>query len=107
MMAAGAEHVKGRHDFRSFCASGSDVSDFMREVTRADVARDGDIIELWIEADGFLYKMVRNIVGTLVEVGRGHMAPERVGEIIAARDRSQAGRTAPPQGLSLMRVEYP
>ena len=106
MMAAGAEHILGSHDFRSFCAAGSDVSDFERNVLRLEVARDGDIIEIWIEADGFLYKMVRNIVGTLVEVGRGRMAPEAVAQIIAAKDRSAAAKTAPPQGLSLIRVQY-
>jgi len=106
LMAAGAEHLKGRRDFRSFCAAGSDVTDFERTVLALDVAQDGDITEVWVEADGFLYKMVRNIVGTLVEVGRGRMAPETVGQILAARDRSVAGKTAPPQGLSLAKVQY-
>jgi len=106
LIAAGAEHIEGRHDFRSFCAAGSDVENFEREVTRLEVARDGDLIEIWIDADGFLYQMVRIIVGTLVEVGRGRMAPETVGQIVAARDRTQAGPTAPPQGLCLVRVQY-
>jgi tRNA pseudouridine38-40 synthase len=106
MMAAAAEHIKGSHDFRSFCAGGAQVEDFVREVTRLDIARDGDLLEVWIEADGFLYRMVRNIVGTLVEVGRDRIAPERVGQIIAARDRRQAGPTAPPQGLCLAKVAY-
>jgi tRNA pseudouridine38-40 synthase len=106
MMAAAAEHIKGSHDFRSFCAGGTEVEDFVREVTRIDIARDGDLLEVWIEADGFLYKMVRNIVGTLVEVGRDRIAPERVAQIIAARDRRQAGPTAPPQGLCLAKVGY-
>ncbi len=105
-MAAGAEHIVGRHDFRSFCAAGSDVHDYEREVTRLDVARDGDLIEIWIDAGGFLYQMVRIIVGTLVEVGRARMSPETVAEIIAACDRTQAGPTAPARGLSLVRVEY-
>jgi tRNA pseudouridine38-40 synthase len=106
MMAAAAEHLLGRHDFRSFCAGGSDVQDFVREVRRLDVERSGDLFEVRIEADGFLYKMVRNIVGTLVEVGRGRMAPERVAQILAALDRRQAGPTAPPQGLCLVEVAY-
>jgi tRNA pseudouridine38-40 synthase len=105
-MAAGGEHLMGRHDFRSFCASGSDVEFYEREVVKLDIARDGDVIEIWIEADGFLYKMVRIIVGTLVEVGRDLRAAEAVAQIIEARDRSQAGRTAPPQGLCLAKVEY-
>jgi len=106
MMAAAAEHVKGRHDFRSFCSAGSQVADFVREVTRLDLSRDGDVIECRIEANGFLYKMVRNIVGTLVEVGRDRLAPEEMGTILAARDRRRAGPTAPPQGLCLVKVAY-
>jgi tRNA pseudouridine38-40 synthase len=105
-MASAAEHLIGRHDFRSFCAAGTEVQDFVREVTRLDLRREGDLLEVRIEADGFLYRMVRNIVGTLVEVGRDRMAPERVAEILAARDRSLAGRTAPPQGLCLVEVGY-
>jgi len=106
MMAAAAGHIQGRHDFRSFCAAGSDVETFERQVTRVEVARDGDLVEVWIDADGFLYQMVRIIVGTLVEVGRDRMAPETVAQIIEARDRTKAGPTAPPQGLCLVRVEY-
>ena len=105
-MQAAAEHIIGRHDFRSFCAAGAQTQDFVREVTRLDIAREGDLLEVRIEADGFLYKMVRNIVGTLVEVGRDRIAPERVGQIIAARDRRQAAPTAPPQGLCLVKVSY-
>jgi tRNA pseudouridine38-40 synthase len=106
MMAAAAEHIEGRHDFRSFCASGSDAKHFVRAVSRLEIARDGDLVEMWIDADGFLYQMVRIIVGTLVEVGRGRMAPEDVAQIVEARDRRKAGPTAPPQGLCLARVEY-
>jgi len=106
MIAAAAEHIRGRHDFRSFCAAGSDVETFEREITRIEVARDGDLVELWIDADGFLYQMVRIIVGTLVEVGRDRMAPETVAQILEARDRTKAGPTAPPQGLCLARVAY-
>jgi len=106
MMAAAAEHLQGRHDFRSFCAGGTDVVDFVREVKRLDVAQEGDLFEIWIEADGFLYKMVRNIVGALVEVGRDRLAPEHVAGIIEARDRRRAPATAPPQGLCLVKVGY-
>jgi tRNA pseudouridine38-40 synthase len=105
-MRAAAEHILGSRDFRSFCAAGTEVQDFVREVTRLDLTCAGDLLEIRIEADGFLYKMVRNIVGTLVEVGRGRMAPERVAEIVAARDRRQAAATAPPQGLCLVKVSY-
>jgi tRNA pseudouridine38-40 synthase len=105
-MQAAAEHLVGRHDFRSFCAAGTEVRDFVRGVTRLDLAGEGDLVEIRIEADGFLYKMVRNIVGTLVEVGRDRVAPERVAEVLAARDRRRAAPTAPPQGLCLVKVTY-
>jgi tRNA pseudouridine38-40 synthase len=105
-MAAGGEHIVGRRDFRSFCASGADVDTYERDVRSLDIAPDGDVTEVWIEADGFLYKMVRIIVGTLVDVGRDMRAPEAVAQIIEARDRAQAGRTAPPQGLCLAKVRY-
>jgi tRNA pseudouridine38-40 synthase len=106
LMAAGAEHLRGRHDFRAFCASGATVHTYERCVRRLDVAPAGDVLEIWIEADGFLYKMVRIIVGTLVEVGCGRRAAEWIAQVLEARDRSQAGKTAPPQGLCLAKVEY-
>ncbi len=66
----------------------------------------GLYVSLEIEADGFLYNMVRNIVGTLIEVGRGKQSPAWVAEVLAGADRTQAGPTAPPHGLFLMRVDY-
>jgi len=105
MQEAGG-HLVGRRDFRSFCAAGSPTRDFVRNVSRLDIAAEGDVFEVRIEADGFLYKMVRNIVGTLVEVGRGRLPPERVRDILEARDRRAAPPTAPPQGLCLVRVTY-
>ncbi|MBM3500788.1 MAG: tRNA pseudouridine(38-40) synthase TruA [Armatimonadetes bacterium] len=105
-MRAGAANVVGRRDFRSFCAAGGRTENAVRDVTRLDITCEGDLFEFRIEADGFLYKMVRNIVGTLVEVGRDRMAPEQVGRIIEARDRRAAPPTAPPQGLCLVRVDY-
>lgn len=105
-MAAGGEALLGRHDFSAFEAAGSGVTDKVRTLERLDCERHGDVIELRARADGFLYLMVRNIVGTLVEVGLGRLAPEAVGEILASRDRANAGPTAPPQGLCLVRVDY-
>ncbi|MGQ9730223.1 MAG: tRNA pseudouridine(38-40) synthase TruA [Candidatus Zipacnadales bacterium] len=106
MMVAGAQHLKGKHDFRSFCAGGREIRNFVREVSRLDITQEGDVLEIWVESDGFLYKMVRNIVGTLVEVGRDRRAPEQVAQILAARDRKMAGPTAPPQGLCLVKIGY-
>jgi len=105
-MREGAGYVVGTHDFAAFRAAGSAVRDTRRTVSRLDVETDADIIEARIEGDGFLYMMVRIIIGTLAEVGRGRMSPAEVGEIIAGRDRHSAGPTAPPQGLCLVRVTY-
>ena len=78
----------------------------VRRVTRSEFRRRGDVIVYAIEADGFLQYMVRTIVGTLLEVGRGKLPPEAVETIFAARDRGLAGPTAPAKGLSLVRVDY-
>ncbi|NOY52197.1 MAG: tRNA pseudouridine(38-40) synthase TruA [Deltaproteobacteria bacterium] len=96
----------GRHDFSSFRASDCCAKHPVREIHRLDVVREDDWIRLFISADAFLQHMVRNIVGTLVEVGRGKIPPEKVKEILDARDRRKAGPTAPPGGLFLQSVEY-
>ena len=97
----------GKHDFRSFMASGSDVSDTVRDVKTLNVVRSPDgLIKISVRADGFLYNMVRIIVGTLLDVGYGRIDPSRVPGIIESRDRSLAGQTAPAEGLYLSDVEY-
>lgn len=101
-----AKHFIGKQDFSSFMAEGSDVEDTVRCVSSLSVKKTGELIELRISADGFLYNMVRIIVGTLVEVAYGRFSPEDVREIIDARDRSRAGMTAPPEGLYLNSVKY-
>lgn len=105
-MQEAGQSLVGRHDFAAFCAAGSAVRETTREVTRLEWLAEGDVVEMRVEGTGFLYMMVRIIVGTLVEVGLGRWMPERVGEVLASRDRHQAGPTAPPQGLCLVRVEY-
>ncbi|MBO8158073.1 tRNA pseudouridine(38-40) synthase TruA [Thermosyntropha sp.] len=105
-MRKAAHFILGRHDFRSFCSSGSAVKNFERTVTRLDIEEKKPFLILEIEADGFLYNMVRIIVGTLVEVGKGTYSSEYVKEIIESKDRNKAGATAPPQGLYLVKVEY-
>ena len=98
--------LKGKRDFSSFCASGCDSENHVRTVIDTSVGVKGGMILFTIEADGFLRYMVRNIIGLLVDVGRGIVAPARFGEIIDARDRTEAGITAPPQGLFLKEVRY-
>ncbi|MFQ5810149.1 MAG: tRNA pseudouridine synthase A, partial [Armatimonadota bacterium] len=105
-MQAGAGPMLGRHAFTSFSAARAEVADRRRELRSAEWARRGGVLTLTLEADGFLHHMVRIIVGTLVEVGLCRRAPEAVREALEARDRATAGRTAPPQGLCLLRVIY-
>ena len=106
-MRQGAAYLVGEHDFKSFCTAKADVESTVRTVYSLDVEREGDMITLRIRGNGFLYNMVRIIAGTLLRVGSGAMEPERVKEILEARDRSLAGETARPEGLTLVGIEYP
>jgi len=105
-METAAQHLIGQHDFTSFRASGSTVRSNVRTVFAAGLTPAGETVDFRIAADGFLYNMVRIIVGTLLEIGRGKLEPETMAAIITARDRAAAGPTAPPHGLYLERVEY-
>ncbi len=105
-MNSAAEYILGKQDFAAFMSEGSDVEDTVREVYYLTVEKHGDLIEIRISADGFLYNMVRIIVGTLMEVAEGRMTPEEVASVISSRDRKNAGMTAPACGLYLNRVEY-
>ena len=95
----------GTHDFSSFCASGSSVDDKVRTVSELQISGGLHVI-MRIRADGFLYNMVRIIMGTLVQVGIGKMSPKDVGIVLAGKDRTLAGATAPACGLYLERVIY-
>lgn len=106
VMEKACQALLGRHDFRSFCASGSSVKTFERTVKICRLLEEGPCLCLEIEADGFLYNMVRIITGTLLQIGRGIYPPDAMKDIINARNRSQAGPTAPPHGLYLMEVKY-
>jgi tRNA pseudouridine38-40 synthase len=105
-MRRAAEPLKGRHDFHSFETDWPNRLSSVRTITHLSVNRFGDWIWIDVEADGFLYNMVRAIAGTLMNVGRGHWPEEQVGRILQAEDRTQAGPTAPAQGLFLVRVSY-
>jgi tRNA pseudouridine38-40 synthase len=105
-MARAAAVLEGRHDFHSFESDWPNRMSSVRTVTHIAVNRIGDWIWLDVEADGFLYNMVRAIAGTLMNVGRGYWPETHVAEILQAEDRKEAGPTAPAQGLFLMRVTY-
>ncbi|MBQ8302208.1 MAG: tRNA pseudouridine(38-40) synthase TruA [Clostridia bacterium] len=105
-MNKAAKHFIGKYDFSTFMSEGSDVEDTVRSVTSLSVTKNDDLIEIRISADGFLYNMVRIIVGTLVEVAFGRFSPDDIPDIIASKDRSRAGMTAPAEGLYLNSVKY-
>ena len=96
----------GRHDFRCFETEWPNRLTSVRTITHLSVNRFGEFIWVDVEADGFLYNMVRAITGTLVQVGRGFWPESQVADVLTAMDRKLAGPTAPPQGLFLMRVTY-
>lgn len=98
--------LPGRQNFKSFCASGSPVKTFTRTISQCRLEEQDAYLILAIAADGFLYNMVRIVMGTLMEIGRGRWPAEEMAAIIARQDRSHAGPTAPPQGLYLVRVDY-
>ncbi len=107
-MQAALADIVGTHDFKAFENTGSPRSHTIRTIYHAAVEiEEGDYIVIKMTADGFLRNMVRNIVGTLVEVGLGKMTASDFHAVLASKDRSNAGTTAPPQGLYLMHVEYP
>jgi tRNA pseudouridine38-40 synthase len=105
-MRQAAEPLRGRHDFRSFETDWPNRTSSIRTITHLVVNRFGNWIWIDVEADGFLYNMVRAIAGTLINVGRGYWPASKVSEILQVEDRQQAGPTAPAKGLFLVRVVY-
>jgi tRNA pseudouridine38-40 synthase len=105
-MRAAADLIVGERDFRAFMAAGSPVSSTVRTVWELSLRRDGEVVEMRVSGDGFLYNMVRIIAGTLAYVGMGKLESADVGRILLGGDRKAAGKTAPPQGLCLERVYY-
>jgi len=119
LMSREAKALIGRHDFRSFCASGSGAKDTIRRIKKLVIKRipancqlpttsskDRSLVVIDIEADGFLYNMVRNIAGTLIEIGRGRFPKGSLRRILEAKDRKAAGPALPACGLSLLEVRY-
>jgi tRNA pseudouridine38-40 synthase len=105
-MQRAAALLRGEHDFAAFQSAGSDVATTVRTLSSSALAADGALLVYEATADGFLRHMVRAIVGSLVEIGRGRKAPDWLTRVLASRDRSAAGRTAPACGLFLVAVEY-
>jgi tRNA pseudouridine38-40 synthase len=106
-MRAAAACFVGRHDFQSFAANpGYERASTIRRITRCDIQRKGSLLRFIIEGDGFLYRMCRGMVGTLVQVGLGRFQPAQVQSMLAQRDRRVAGMSAPAHGLVLWRVRY-
>ena len=105
-MRCAAEYLVGKHDFTTFMSEGSDVTDKIRTVFYINIEKQNDNIDIKICADGFLYNMVRIIVGTLVEVAFGRFSPQDVALALEKKDRSLVGMTAPAEGLYLNKVVY-
>ena len=105
-MAKAARALVGRHDWTSYCSASEQPDARVREMRSARVLRYGDVVELELVAEGFLRGLARSIAGALADVGRGRRPPEWVGEVLEARDRRKAARTAPAGGLTLVEVIY-
>ena len=106
-MRAGAAHLEGEHDFSAFRAAGCQASTPRRNVTAIAIEQDGDWLHVDITANAFLQHMVRNMVGLLVSIASGEQSPEWAKSVLASRDRTKGGITAPVHGLTLVAVEYP
>lgn len=105
-MKKAIKYFEGEHDFKAFRASGTGSKTSVRKIYKAEVYQDGERINIELTGSGFLYNMVRIISGTLIDVGNGKIKPEDVKNIIEEGDRTKAGKTLPPHGLFLVKVEY-
>lgn len=105
-MRRAAAYLEGKHDYKSFCGNPRMKKSTVRVVDKIEIVRKGGFIYFNFHGTGFLQNMVRILTGTLLEVGRGKIPPERMPEILEARDRQTAGPTAPPGGLCLVKVDY-
>ena len=105
-MKKAIKYFEGEHDFSSFKSSGTSSKSSVRTIYKAEIRKEGDRIIIELTGNGFLYNMVRIISGTLVDVGLGKIMPDDIENIIKMKDRSKAGKTLPPQGLFLVKVEY-
>lgn len=106
-MITASRHLIGRHDFTSFRTIACQANSPVRQIHRIDIREHGAWIELEFEANAFLHHMIRNIVGSLLMVGHGERVPDWIAQVLNGRDRSKAGPTAPPQGLTFLCARYP
>ncbi len=105
-MQNAAKRLEGTHDFKSLASAADQRTSSVRTILHCSLFKQEDFIYFTVQADGFLYNMVRNIVGTLVEIGRGRWEPEYMDTILAAKDRNAAGPIAPASGLNLIKILY-
>lgn len=105
-MKKAAKYFEGEHDFKGFKASGTSSKSSVRTIYSAKVYKENDRVNIEITGNGFLYNMVRIIAGTLLDVGIGKISPEDIPQIIESGDRTRAGKTLPPYGLYLVKVDY-
>lgn len=106
LMREAAQHIMGTHDFKCFCSAGGGAKTTVRTVYSIELKQIEDMIQIDICGNGFLYNMVRIIVGTLIQVGIGKITPNKMEEIIKSTDRNLAGPTAPPTGLTMLDIKY-
>lgn len=107
LMQEAAGYLAGEHDFKSFCSVNTTAETTVRTIYDIHVKKEGELITIQVTGSGFLYHMVRIIAGTLMEVGKGNLVPDRMEEILSACDRTKAGPTAPACGLTLVKYEFP
>lgn len=106
LMREAAAYLEGKHDFKSFCSMDSQAESTVRTIYKIELIEDGNMLKIRISGSGFLYNMVRIIVGTLIEFGREKYPTEKMPEILEARDRQQAGPTMPAKGLTLVQYDF-
>lgn len=106
VMQRAADFLVGEYDFKSFCASGTAVKTTVRRIYSLSVERQKELITIRVCGNGFLYNMVRILAGTLIQVGSGERQPEEMADILAAKDRSAAGPTAPAHGLTMIGIKF-
>ena len=106
LMSQAVGYLVGEHDFKSFCSTDAQVEMTVRQIDSIEVLAEGREIVIRVSGRGFLYNMVRIIAGTLLEIGRGHIAPQEMEKILEAKNRQAAGPTAPACGLMLVKIEY-